>query len=156
MSRDVTRNGDEGGTSHSKSTGHEGNSKHGSKSKGGMNSRVTLSDMKRRANNILEYISRTQIELASESLPVASKESTSQKNTTGDSPPSSAANIAITVNGDGDSGSKKTDVATNVTPLTNGSASTGLSLKEFKDMSCVEMMDILTRDLVKWQQEFTP
>ena len=119
-----------------------------------MNSRVTLSDMKRRANNILEYISRTQIELASESFPEASKGSPSQKNTTGDSPPNSTTNIAITVNGNG--GSKKTDAASNVTPLTNGSASTGLSLKEFKDMSCVEMMDILTRDLVKWQQEFTP
>ena len=26
--------------------------------------------------------------------------------------------------------------------------------KDFKDLSCVEMMDVLTRQLVKWQKEF--
>lgn len=147
VSRDITRNADENGTSHSKSTGHEGSSKHGNKSKGGMNSRVTMSDLKRRANNILEYISRTQVELASDAL-VESKASPGQSTTddgsTNSAPPTAA---------NGNNSSKKADGAT---PLTNGSASAGLSLKEFKDMSCVEMMDILTRDLVKWQQEFAP
>ena len=110
-----------------------------------------MSDMKRRANNILEYISRTQIELASESLPVASKGSPAQQNSVGDNASKPAANVVVNGNG----GSKKTDTTTNVAPLINGSTSTGLSLQEFKDMSCMEMMDILTRDLVKWQQEFT-
>ena len=109
-----------------------------------------MSDMKRRANNILEYISRTQIELASESLPVATKETPGQQNSANGNPSKPATNV---VNGNGVS--KQTDTATNVAPIMNGSASTGLSLQEFKDMSCVEMMDILTRDLVKWQQEFT-
>ncbi len=112
-----------------------------------MNSRVTMSDLKRRANNILEYISRTQVELASDAL-VESKASPGQSTTddgsTNSAPPTAA---------NGNNSSKKADGAT---PLTNGSASAGLSLKEFKDMSCVEMMDILTRDLVKWQQEFAP
>ncbi|EMR67880.1 putative phd-finger domain-containing protein [Eutypa lata UCREL1] len=148
MSRDVTRNAEESGTSHAKTTGHEGGSKHGSKAKGGMNSRVTMTDMKRRANAILDYISRTQVELASD--PLAEAKNSPGHGTTDDGSTNSAPRVAINGNG----GNKKTD---NATPLTNGSAaSTGLSLKEFKDMSCVEMMDILARDLVKWQQEFAP
>lgn len=32
---------------------------------------------------------------------------------------------------------------------------TATSAKEFKDLSCLEMMDVLTRQLVKWQKEFS-
>lgn len=148
VSRDITRNADENGTSHTKSN-HEPAGKQG-KSKGGMNSRITMTDMKRRANNILEYITRTQVELASE--PLSDSGAGTQQN--------SASNGSVTtipsikVNGD----SRKHE---NVGITTNGSVANGVnhglsSLKEFKDMSCIEMMDILTRDLVKWQQEFTP
>ncbi|KAI1343171.1 hypothetical protein F5Y15DRAFT_225971 [Xylariaceae sp. FL0016] len=145
MSRDVTRNGDENGISHPKAL-HEGTSKH-SKSKGGMNSRITMSDMKRRANGILEYITRTQVELASESL--SESKPSSSRSTTDDGTNS----LVPQINGNGN-GNKDN-------PITNGASSNGiigplLPLKEFKDMSCVEMMDALTRDLVKWQQEFTP
>ncbi|RYP72791.1 hypothetical protein DL771_003975 [Monosporascus sp. 5C6A] len=146
LSRDVTRNADENTSSHSKPTGNDNSSKHGNKSKGGMNSRVTMSDMKRRANNILEYITRTQIELAND--PLAESKASPAQNTAdyGSTNPVSHTQI----NGDG--GNKKADDAS---LLTNGSAAAaGLSLKEFKDMSCVEMMDALARDLVKWQQEF--
>ncbi|RYP02806.1 hypothetical protein DL764_005602 [Monosporascus ibericus] len=146
LSRDVTRNADENTTSHSKPAANDSSSKHSNKSKGGMNSRVTMSDMKRRANNILEYISRTQIELAND--PLAESKASPAQNTTdyGSADPVSHTKI----NGDG--GNRKAD---NASLLTNGSAAAaGLSLKEFKDMSCVEMMDALARDLVKWQQEF--
>ncbi|KAI1472370.1 uncharacterized protein F4812DRAFT_464472 [Daldinia caldariorum] len=145
VSRDITRNGDENGPSHTKST-NEPTSKH-SKTKGGMNSRITMTDMKRRANNILEYITRTQVELASEPL---SDSAGTEQNSNG----SATAVPSIKVNGD----SRKHDT---VSIAINGSATNGVShglpsLKEFKDMSCIEMMDILTRDLVKWQQEFAP
>ncbi|KAI1080467.1 hypothetical protein F5B20DRAFT_580133 [Whalleya microplaca] len=165
MSRDVTKNGDENGTSHHKSTGHDGNHRQG-KSKGGMNSRITMTDMKRRANNILDYIARTQVELANETPP----ESNHRPNTTDDR--STSAVPQIKVNGDN---SKKADGASATsngsTPShqrvneadkngagqnLNGTGSTHTALKEFKDMSCVEMMDALSRDLVKWQQEFAP
>ncbi|RYP24178.1 hypothetical protein DL765_000673 [Monosporascus sp. GIB2] len=146
LSRDVTRNADENTTSHSKPTGNDSSSKHGNKSKGGMNSRVTMSDMKRRANNILEYITRTQIELANDTL--AESKASPAQNKTDDCSAKPVSHVEV--NGDGSN--KKVD---NASLLTNGSAATaGLSLKEFKDMSCVEMMDALARDLVKWQQEF--
>lgn len=35
-----------------------------------------------------------------------------------------------------------------------GNAGDGDVAKEFKDLSCLEMMDVLTRQLVKWQNEF--
>lgn len=112
-----------------------------------MNSRVTMTDMKRRAHNILEYISRTQVELASD--PLAESKTSPDQSITDDGSTKSVPHIAV----NGHISNKKSE---NVTPLINGSASAGLSLKEFKDMSCVEMMDILSRDLVKWQQEFAP
>ncbi|KAI1504924.1 hypothetical protein F5X99DRAFT_331334 [Biscogniauxia marginata] len=148
VSRDVTRNADENGTSHTKASGHEGTGKH-TKSKGGMNSRITMSDMKRRANGILEYISRTQVELASEPW-----SESKAKNNQGDGPEVTLPKISL--NGGNNSSTTKLD---GPLPTTNGSTSNIVadplfSMKGFKDLSCVEMMDALTRDLVKWQQEF--
>ncbi|KAI0125255.1 PHD-finger domain-containing protein [Xylariales sp. AK1849] len=148
MSRDVPRNQDEHGTTHARpATTHEGGSKHNSKSKGGMNSKITMTDLKRRAHNILEFITRTQVELANE--PLSEKNSPGQAATEdssgGDVP-------AIRVNGN--KGSKSADESASIS---NSSSTTCLpSLKDFKEQSCIEMMDTLTRDLVKWQQEFTP
>ncbi|KAI8632883.1 hypothetical protein F5Y19DRAFT_332743 [Xylariaceae sp. FL1651] len=144
ISRDISKNTDESSTNNTKSSAHEGTGKQ-SKGKGGMNSRVTMSDMKRRANGILEYITRKQVELASDPLS-DSASSPSQPATEDGSTP------AIKVNGD--SSEKKSSAET---PTTNGVVSNGVAdplFKEFKDMSCVEMMDSLTRDLVKWQREF--
>ncbi|KAI1378974.1 hypothetical protein F4677DRAFT_354649 [Hypoxylon crocopeplum] len=146
VSRDVAN---ENGTSHTKSSAQETNKQ--SKSKGGMNSRITMTDMKRRANNILEYIARTQVELASEPL---SEPATSPQQT---SPSDGSNNTIPTVKVNGNSNKKPDNVsATSTGPTTNGANSTLLPLKEFKEMSCIEMMDFLTRDLVKWQQEFAP
>ncbi|KAI1453965.1 hypothetical protein F4805DRAFT_340410 [Annulohypoxylon moriforme] len=148
VSRDITRNADENGTSHTKS-GQETTGKQ-SKSKGGMNSRITMTDMKRRANNILEYITRTQVELASEPLSEPANESHSNNGSNG----SINGIPSIRVNGDNDK--KEESNNTNSNGSTSNGTNNTLPLKEFKEMSCIEMMDILTRDLVKWQQEFVP
>ncbi|KAI5867856.1 hypothetical protein GGS23DRAFT_550338 [Durotheca rogersii] len=149
LSRDVTRNGDENGTSHGKSSAHDTATKQ-SKSKGGMNSRITMTDMKRRANNILEYITRTQVELASD--PLSEPTARSQQN----SASNGATGTASPVKANGDKCKKPEKAATGLNgPISNGTSSSVSPLKEFKDLSCVEMMDALTRDLVKWQQEFT-
>ncbi|OTA61494.1 hypothetical protein K449DRAFT_405965 [Hypoxylon sp. EC38] len=148
LSRDITRNGDENGTSHTKTSAQEGTGKQ-SKSKGGMNSRITMTDMKRRANNILEYITRTQVELANE--PLSEPAGDTQQNNT----PNGTANGVPSIKVNGDSSKKPEGVITVPNgPTTNGANSAFLALKEFKEMSCIEMMDVLTRDLVKWQQEF--
>ncbi|KAI0509568.1 hypothetical protein F5B22DRAFT_316304 [Xylaria bambusicola] len=142
VSRDISRNADEAGTT-TKHTGHETTSKH-SKARGGMNSKITMSDMKRRVHGILEYITRKQVELVND--PLSETTSTaSQAGTEDDAVPTSKVN--------GDSPTKKPVVEI---PITNGAGSNLPTdpTAIFKDMSCVEMMDSLTRDLMKWQQEF--
>lgn len=121
-----------------KATGH---GKHG-KNKGGMSSKITMTDMKRRAAALLDFISRTQVELAGESPSDDDK-------TNGNSvaPPEKPA-LATSVGVAGVNGS--TPVIVTTTTLSEGQLE-----KDFKELSCVEMMDSLTRRLVKWQQEYT-
>jgi hypothetical protein len=97
-----------------------------------------MSDMKKRVAAILEFITRTQFEMAGESMSLASGEAAEKM----------IRNIAdglpmIKVNGDrrmdGSRESESGDSTVN---------------KDFKDLSCLEMMDVLTRQLVKWQKEF--
>ncbi|KAI1854270.1 hypothetical protein JX266_001411 [Neoarthrinium moseri] len=126
MSRDIARDKDE---HHPKIT-HEPGPKPSSKARGGMNSKITMTDLKRRANNLMEFIGRTQVELASEPL--------SERNS---QPASEEGSQVNGTNGD--------RLAGDAAATTNGT-----SAKDFKDLSCVEMMDALTRDLVKWQQEY--
>ena len=105
--------------------------------------RTTMNEMKRRVAGILEFISRMQVEMA-----VAGE--TSSPNGNGDrsngellkgmmdqienamAPPSTASE-------GGESG-----------PTTDGESKE----KDFKDLSSFEMMDVLTRHLLKWQQEY--
>lgn len=103
-----------------------------------------MSDMKRRVNGILEYITRKQVELVND--PLSETTSTaSQAGTDDDNIPT------LKVNGDSSSKKPAAEI-----PIINGTGASGSldSALIFKEMSCVEMMDSLTRDLMKWQQEF--
>lgn len=121
-----------------KTTGH---GKHG-KNKGGMSSKITMTDMKRRAAALLDFISRTQVELA------------------GESPSDDDKTNGNSVTPQVTSNSEKPSLATGIVGV-NGSTpsvvmtSEGRLEKDFKELNCVEMMDSLTRRLVKWQQEYT-
>ncbi|WEW55970.1 Histone deacetylase complex subunit [Emydomyces testavorans] len=110
--------------------------------------RTTMNDMRRRVAAILEFISRMQVEMA-----------TTGEQTT---PP----------NGAGSNGGRAPNGSTIVAALegavVNGDIPASLLTenarttqesgppkeREFKDLSSVEMMDELTRGLLKWQQEF--
>ncbi|KAJ5723871.1 Zinc finger PHD-type [Penicillium malachiteum] len=104
--------------------------------------RTTMNEMKRRVAAILEFISRMQVEMA-----VASEQSST--------PPE---------NGDRAQGlllKSMVEQIDNAMPSTNSetgeSAPTDggeIAEKDFKDLSSVEMMDVLTRHLLKWQQEY--
>lgn len=121
-----------------KATGH---GKHG-KNKGGMNSKITMTDMKRRAAALLDFISRTQVELAGESPSDDDK-------TNGNS-------VAPQLATDCEKpGSATGMLGVNCSTPAAAMTSEGQLGKDFKDLSCVEMMDSLTRRLVKWQQEYT-
>ncbi len=134
QSRDVPRGDDNGHAPGNKGPANEGGKPGKSKSA----SKVTMSDMKKRVAAILEFITRTQFEMAGESMSLASGEAAEKM----------IRNIAdglpmIKVNGDrrmdGSRESESGDSTVN---------------KDFKDLSCLEMMDVLTRQLVKWQKEF--
>jgi hypothetical protein len=136
QSRDIQKD-DHGAPGTGKASG-EGVNKATVKSKGGMSSKITMNDMKKRATALLEYISRTQVELAGESLtPPSTGESVTNGSSSGTAP-------------------EKAENGTNQTPMlvlgeavnANGPG------KEFKELGCVEMMDTLTRRLVKWQQQY--
>lgn len=104
-----------------------------------MSNKITMNDMKKRATALLEYISRTQVELAGESLT--------------ETPPSTASDANGSNSG---TAPEKAENGTNQTPMlvlgeTGHANGPG---KEFKELGCVEMMDTLTRRLVKWQQQY--
>ncbi|KAJ5948793.1 hypothetical protein N7454_002100 [Penicillium verhagenii] len=103
--------------------------------------RTTMNEMKRRVAAILEFISRMQVEMA-----VAGENSSTPIG-----------------NGDQAQGlllKSMVDQIDNIMPSTisdgGESAPTdgGDMEKSFKDLSSVEMMDVLTRHLLKWQQEY--
>lgn len=118
----------------------EGSSKSHPRVKGGFNSKVSMADMRRKAHAMLDYISRTQVEMAGEVTP-PNNGNDSQR-------PSSDAVPQVKVNGAAAAEQRRPEI-------TNGEASKlGDIPKDFKELSSVEMMDRLTRDLVKWQNQF--
>jgi hypothetical protein len=125
-----------GGGSGTKQSG-DGVTKSSSKSKGGMSSKITMNDMKRRAAALLEFISRTQLELAGE----AAQEI-----------PAAPAAAASTTNGDATSAVSVVVTSPDEKPK-DGTGSDAPE-KDFKELGCLEMMDSLTRRLVKWQQQY--
>ncbi|KAL2138199.1 hypothetical protein VTI28DRAFT_7285 [Corynascus sepedonium] len=139
QSRDIQK--DDHGVQSTGKTGGESGSKTNAKSKGGMSSKITMNDMKRRAAALLDFISRTQVELAGESLSgpgAGAVNGTNGSSSTGSDkhliPPESAAN--------------------NPPVLALGDAGDSAPAREFKELGCMEMMDSLTRRLVKWQQQY--
>lgn len=106
--------------------------------------RTTMNEMKRRVAGILEFISRMQVEMA-----VAGESSSPAGN--GDRPNGAAGTADL-----GESGippSTATSEGGESGPATDGEIQPSKE-KEFKELSSVEMMDVLTRHLMKWQQEY--
>lgn len=110
-----------------------------------------MTEMKRRVAGILEFISRMQVEMA------VSGESASTPSGNGDQPNGASVKsmidqietaMAPTTSDGGESGAASTASA-----ATDGDRNHPKE-KDFKELSSVEMMDVLTRHLLKWQQEY--
>ncbi|KAL4808728.1 hypothetical protein BDV18DRAFT_133046 [Aspergillus unguis] len=99
--------------------------------------RTTMNEMKRRVAAILEFISRMQVEMAvaGESTTPPERSNGTDSQTIGEQLESILSKTAQEVSADGSGLSMPTE-------------------KAFKDLSSVEMMDVLTRHLLKWQQEY--
>ena len=143
MSRDTARQPDEqNGGATTKST-VEHNGKH-AKSRGSLHSKVSMSDMKRRVAAFLDFISKTQVEMAGES---SSGSRGSQNSSIHQSP-----RVGPEVNVNGATPSKEPLEGEGAKAASAGSSDQS---HKFKDLTCVEMMDVLTRDLVKWQNQYS-
>lgn len=127
MSRDIQKGDEATTTGHPKSSVNEHKT---SKAKASMANKMSLLDMKRRVAAIMEFISRTQVDLAAEA---PHSQSTSGRETPQEKPESSQPN-GHAVNGD--------------TPDPS-------DMNRFKDLNCMEMMDVLTRDMVRWQNQYS-
>lgn len=113
--------------------------KPGGKPKASPSSKITMNDMRKRVASILEYIQRTQIDMAG-----GSSASSPNGSTTGRLLRELAEELPmIRLNGTGNGEEKRRD---------GGAVQTR---REFKDLTVLEMMDVLTGQLVKWQKEFT-
>jgi hypothetical protein len=112
--------------------------------------RTTMNEMKRRVAAILEFISRMQVEMA-----VASENSLTP---TGNGDRSQGLLLKSMVDQlDSAMASTISDGGESMPALTDGDGDTAPASaheKDFKDLSSVEMMDVLTRHLLKWQQEY--
>lgn len=102
-----------------------------------MTTKLSMIDMKRRVGAILDFISRTQVDLAAEALPVPTLNS-------GQTSPQKTPVPQV----NGHSGKES------ATTQEKGVASESSPSKDFKELNCVEMMDVLTRDMVKWQNQY--
>lgn len=137
MSRDIPqKNADEYSITITSSKSATHDTKHNSsKTKSQVANKMSMLDMKRRVAAIMDFISRTQVDLAAEGS-IAS----SSNNSGGGSPQKPAAQ----------SGAPSDKTADDESP-----SGIFTSAAEFRDLGCVEMMDVLTRDMVKWQNHYT-
>lgn len=108
--------------------------------------KTTMNDMKRRVANILEFISITQVQMAGATAASTTHSSTST-NTSPDSDSIGNSNI------DTRSGTRKDDISENLVS-TAVSDLNGIDERAFGALSSLEMMDVLTRQLLKWQGEY--
>ena len=100
-----------------------------------MANKMSMLDMKRRVGAIMEFISRTQLDLAAENGGSSSGQDTPQKD-----------ELAQT---NGDSAAEQSNGENK-----NGNTPDAPDAAKFVKLSCMEMMDVLTRDMVKWQNHY--
>ncbi|KAI9372550.1 hypothetical protein BJX61DRAFT_435991 [Aspergillus egyptiacus] len=103
--------------------------------------RTTMNEMKRRVAAILEFISRMQVEMA-----VAGESITPPERANRNGSGTAAEGLANTLSKLAESTTDNPDGSTRPLELQPE--------KNFKDLTSVEMMDVLTRHLLKWQQEY--
>ncbi|KAI9812335.1 MAG: hypothetical protein M1827_004784 [Pycnora praestabilis] len=105
--------------------------------------RTSMNEMKRRVAAILEFISKTQLDLAGEQTPPGGNATTAMLKGLAE-----GIGPIITLNGSsGSSGSSSGSEG-------GGGWGGDINQKDFSELSSLEMMDVLTRRLVLWQKEF--
>ena len=114
--------------------------------------RTSMNELRKRAAGIMEYISRTQIEMAGDKTPSGTQtpmNGASRPPTARGSSTNGASKLSKEVHGDDDGQQvQQTNKATESSP-----AESQAQADSFKQMSTLQMMDVLTREIVHWQQQ---
>jgi hypothetical protein len=118
-----------------------------------------MNEMKRRVAAILDFISRMQVEMAASGETITPPDSNNNVNANGNN---GSSRSALLKGVQEQLGSLFTAAATNSEDASRASSlgspadfdATKEREKDFKELSSVEMMDVLTRHLLKWQQEY--
>ncbi|KAL9090566.1 MAG: hypothetical protein Q9159_001910 [Coniocarpon cinnabarinum] len=111
--------------------------------------RTSMNELRKRAAGILEYISRTQVEMAGEQTPSGSQTPSKGSSRT-------VNGKTATVSGNSKLSNEMPEGAEAFPKDAASSTQTnevGIEADEFKKMSSLQMMDILTREIVHWQHE---
>jgi len=109
--------------------------------------KTTMNDMKRRVANILEFISITQVQMAGATATSTTTKSSTSTNTPPDSNGSGNSNDDTRgCNGKGEM--KESSVRAGPSDLN------GIDERAFGVLSSLQMMDVLTGQLLKWQGEY--
>ncbi|KAK5789599.1 hypothetical protein VI817_008722 [Penicillium citrinum] len=109
--------------------------------------RTTMNEMRRRVAAILDFISRMQLEMAT-----AGENSSTPTGSEGHAQGLLLKSMVEQI--DAAVASTTSDGGESAPPTTDGDGDAPIHEKDFKDLSSVEMMDVLTRHLFKWQQEY--
>lgn len=139
QSRDVGRGDENGHNSNNRTANSDGKL---GKSKSHSGSKTTMIDMKRKVAAMLDFISRTQLEMAGESLTPTTGEATK------DIMRGLAGSIIPMLKVSGEEKDPK-GVGGDATDGENS-----VSERDFKDLTLLEMMDYITGQCVKWQNQF--
>ena len=145
MSRDPQKVDDSATSVPAKPPSSDNHNKSGPKGKNNVGNKLSMGDMKRRATAFMDFITRTQVELAGDAT--AESRSSGQSSPQEGGSSNGGAVPRIRVNGDSN--------AQNGVPQENGTTSLSSSGgKDFKDLDCIEMMGVLARDLTAWQNKY--
>ncbi|KAL8738280.1 MAG: hypothetical protein Q9181_000915 [Wetmoreana brouardii] len=108
--------------------------------------RTTMNEMKRRVAGILEFISHTQIEMAAE-VPLVPTIKTPPSSSSSSNVPPTTRRGRAPVTPPEEEQQKSITAALNV-------ISAELKIEQFRELGSLEMMEVLTRRLMKWQGEY--
>ena len=109
--------------------------------------RTSMNELRKRAAGILEYISRTQVEMAGERTPSGTQTPSKSSSKAPVAAASSASGASKLSNVDNQ------DEVTGIARAEEGTVDSKVAMEKFKGMSALHMMDVLTREIVHWQQQ---
>ncbi|KAJ1989161.1 Histone deacetylase complex subunit [Dimargaris cristalligena] len=117
--------------------------------------KMTFHEMIKRTNYILDYISRVQVSLAEHKSPLPSSTRSSPINSGGDTFPASHPSAAMADPAPSPLDSSCSAILTPVSMGSSGSISSESNSQSLPSASSMQLIDMLTRDLIRFQEMYT-